>query len=82
MTDMAADAFALPAATPPARTAGFGRYERETGAAAASLLVLNVLMLLGMLAVLWTPAVLFWAALALAPAALIGIVAITRGWWM
>jgi hypothetical protein len=42
----------------------------------------GALMLLGVLAVLWTPAVLFWAALALAPTALLAIIAITRGWWM
>lgn len=81
MTDFVADDFARPAAQATSASR-FGHFEREKGAATASLVVLNVLLALGLLAVLWTPAVLFWAALALAPTALLGIVAITRGWWM
>lgn len=82
MTDFTADDIALPPATPPAGPRRFARFERETPAAAASLLALNVLMVLALLAILWTPAVIFWTALALAPLSLVAIIAITRGWWM
>lgn len=80
MTDLAADDFALPAATN--APAGFARHEREPSAVRATLVVLNILMLLAVLAILWTPAVIFWTALALAPLSLLAILAITRGWWM
>lgn len=80
MTDFAADDFALPAAT--SAPAGFARHEREPNALRATLVVLNILMLLAVLAILWTPAVIFWTALALTPLSLLAILAITRGWWM
>ncbi len=83
MTDITADDLLVAA---PAETTvvpeGFAAYEREPQAAKATLFVVNILLLIGVLAVAWTPAVIFWAALALAPITLAAIVAITLGWWM
>lgn len=66
MTDISADATAVP--------------ERDPQGATAALVLLNLLMLVGLLAILWTPAVIFWVALALAPTVLVAILAITLGW--
>lgn len=66
MTDISADATAVPG--------------RDPQGATATLVLLNLLMLVGLLAILWTPAVIFWVALALAPMALGAILAITLGW--
>ena len=76
MTDHAIPATAISA------SGIFGYFERQKPAAAASLFVLNIVLLLAVLAVLWTPAVLFWAALLLAPTALVAIIGITLGLWM
>lgn len=61
---------------------GFAAYEREPHAAKATLFFVNILLLIGVLAFAWTPAVIFWVALALAPITLAAILAITLGWWM
>lgn len=74
MTDITAGELPVPA------PAGRKVPEFEPQAATASLLLINILLTVILLAVLWTPAVIFWAALALAPTALIAILAITRGW--
>lgn len=67
---------ALAAARVPAADA------RPAPGGAAAMAAINALLLLGVLALAWTPAVIFWAALALAPVALLIILGITLGWWL
>ncbi|WP_374300248.1 hypothetical protein [Ferrovibrio sp.] len=82
MTDIAADDLLVAddeAAIPPE---GFAANERQPQAMKATLFFVNILLLIGVLAFAWTPAVIFWVALALAPITLAAILAITLGWWM
>lgn len=82
MTDITADDLLLAADETTVIPEGFAAYEREPHAAKATLFFVNILLLIGVLAVAWTPAVIFWVALALAPLTLLAILAITLGWWM
>lgn len=84
MTDITAGALPADAlaADNAEQASRFGIYELERGSLQATLLVVNILMLIGLLAILWTPAVIFWVALALAPTALLVVLGITLGWWL
>ncbi|HLT77639.1 MAG TPA: hypothetical protein VKZ87_09645 [Ferrovibrio sp.] len=80
MTDFTADHM-IAAEETAAEQTGFGRHERANGARAV-LVLLGILLAIGAAAVLWSPAVIFYAALVLTPLTLGAILAITRGWTM
>lgn len=81
MTAFVADDLIAAEARPAAAPTGFGRHERDNGAK-ATLVLVNLAMLLVLAGFIWGPAVIFYAALILTPVTLGAIVGITRGWWL